>query len=213
MMMLRKNVKLGFTLLSCLIICVPFMLGQKKVDTVAQQGRTYDFREDESRTDWVHITEGDGNEYTDSGSRITNMRGRSFLLNINHQPRDLTIEVKAKKEYGPAYAWILPRFKDANNYYEIVLKEGMFGVCRRHHGKYTLILEKKEVDLGDNTAPHLLKVKMVGEIPTITVWIDDKQLWTGKDETGLGILNGDFLALETEFSMVTIQKVTIDGVK
>ena len=211
--MLRKNVTLGFVTLLCLMLCAPLMLGQKGVDTGTPSSRTYDFRESESRTDWVHITEGDGNEYNDSGARITNMRGRSFLLNVNHQPRDLTIEVKARREFGPAYAWILPRYKDANNYYEIVLKDGMFGVCRRHQGKYTLILEKKEVDLGDRTAPHLLKVKMVGEVPTITVWIDDKQLWTGKDETGFGVLNGDFLALETEFSMVTIQKVNIAIVK
>lgn len=140
---------------------------------------------------------------------MTNLRGRSFLLKTKPLGRDLEIEVTARKDLRPAYAWILRRWKDVNNFYEVVLKKAQVEVWRKDRGEYYDILPRRQIERLDASIAHQLKVKIVGDVPEITVSADDDLVWSGEDRTGLGPSEGTLVALETEFSTVTVEKASV----
>jgi beta-lactamase regulating signal transducer with metallopeptidase domain len=170
----------------------------------------YDFAVPADCEKWTNITPGSGNDFSGGVANLSAPQGRAFLLNTTPQARDLAVEVKAANESGPAYAWILLRYKDANNFYEVVLKKTHVEVWHKYQGQYLDILRRLDVDTTSSQS-HVFKAQMAGQVPAIAVWLDGKLLWSGKDELDVEPSDGRLLALETEFSTVAVQSVTVSA--
>lgn len=104
---------------------------------------------------------------------------------------------------------MLFRWEDAHNFYEVVLKEKQVEVWRKQEGKYIPLLRKKDLKIGNTSATHILRAQLVGAVPATSVWVDGRPVWSRKDDTRLGPLRGDYVALETEFSSVIVKSVSI----
>ena len=200
------------SVVACLIVIVAASraYGASSDERASAAGeRAYLFATERDRLDWEYVTPGQGNEFAGGAARMSAPRGRAFLLNTVSQPADVAVEVKAANESGPAFAWILLRWRDANNFYEVALKKSHIEVWRKHEGRYLPILRRLGIELADAAAPHVLKAQIVGPIPTITVWLDGRLLWSGREELGLQPSDGRSVALETEFSTVAVHSVSI----
>jgi hypothetical protein len=135
---------------------------------------------------------------------------RALIYTGNTSWNNYEVEVKVKA-FGSNTGWVLLRWQDKNNYYEIVLRSNKLEVWVKNSGTYHLIANPPTSSVLDLFDWHTLRVRIEGFPPTITIWVDEREEWSGMDNTNYSLPNGG-IGLEVFDNPVHFDEVSVKSI-